>query len=132
MSTLTNDKSNARPSLFDRLGRNAAIDAAVDVFYGKVLADERIRHFFVGVDMKDQRARQKRFLAFAFGAPTPYTGRSLRDTHGKLVAQGLNDSHFDAVAGHLAGTLAEIGVPADLAGEVMTIAASTRQDVLGR
>jgi hemoglobin len=106
----------------DRVGRKAAIDAAIDVFYDKVLVDERIRHFFAGVDIKDQRARQKRFLAFAFGAPTPYAGRSLRDAHGKLVARGLNDSHFDAVAGHLAGTLAEIGVPADLAAEVMTIA----------
>lgn len=37
-----------------------------------------------------------------------------------------------AISGHLQETLDEMGVPADLIGEVMTIAASTRDAVLGR
>ena len=48
------------------------------------------------------------------------------------MADGLNDGHFDSVAGHLQETLDEMGVPADLIGEVMTIAASTRDAVQGR
>ena len=37
---------------------------------------------------------------------------------------------FFAVAGHLQATLDELGVPAEVAQEVMTIAASTHDDVL--
>ena len=31
--------------LFERLGGKAAVDATVDKFYDKVLADDRIKHF---------------------------------------------------------------------------------------
>ena len=51
----------------------------------------------------------------------------------KLVEEkGLNDSHFDAVAQNLIATLDELKVPEDLAKQVLEIAASTREDVLGR
>jgi len=49
-----------------------------------------------------------------------------------LVDDGLNDSHFDKVAGHLQATLEELGVDAGAITEVMTIAGSTRNDVLNR
>lgn len=119
-------------TLFERLGGMAAIDAAVDIFYQKVLADPFISGFFDNVDMTKQRAKQKAFLAYAFGAPVPYSGKDLTDAHAHLVAEGLNDGHFDAVAGHLQATLEELGVAPELIGEVMTIAASTRDAVLGR
>ena len=85
-------------SLYERLGGEAAVDAAVDKFYEKVLADERIRHFFTETDMAKQRRHQKSFLTFAFGGPQNYSGRGMREAHRKLVEEhGLNDSHFDAV-----------------------------------
>jgi truncated hemoglobin YjbI len=49
-------------SLYERLGGAAAVDAAVDLFYTKVLADDRIKHFFDGVDMKRQAGHQKAFF----------------------------------------------------------------------
>lgn len=119
-------------SLFRRLGGGIAVDAAVDLLYGKVLGDPLLKPFFEGVDMKRQRAQQKAFLTFAFGGPDTYTGQDLRKAHAGLVARGLSDKHFDAVAGHLQATLKELGVPQNLQDEVMTIAASTRGDVLGR
>jgi hemoglobin len=119
-------------SLYERIGGKGAIEAAVDIFYGKVLADESISRFFAGVDMDKQRGKQKIFLAFAFGAPVKYDGKDMRQAHKHLVEQGLNDSHFDAVAGHLQATLEELNVPADLIGEVMAIAGGTRDDVLNR
>ena len=117
-------------SLYEKIGGEAAVDAAVDVFYRKVLADPQISHFFDDVDMDAQRGKQKAFLAMAFGGPNNYTGKDLRSAHAPLVERGLNESHFGAVAGHLQSTLDELGVPADLAQEVMTIAASTHDDVL--
>jgi hemoglobin len=127
---MTNTKT--APTLYERLGGKAAIDAAVDLFYDKVLKDERIRHFFDGVDMKKQRQKQRAFLAYAFGAPTRYTGKDMRSAHAALVKRGLDESHFDAVAENLAVTLAELDVPAALIKEVLLVAASTKNDVLGR
>jgi len=119
-------------NLFSKIGGEAAVNAAVDIFYRKVLADDSISSFFEGVDMETQAAKQKAFLTFAFGGPNDYSGKSMRDGHAHLVKNGLNDSHFDAVIGHLGATLQELKVPEDLIGEAAAIAESTRTDVLGK
>jgi len=119
-----------KPSLYDRIGGEAAVDAAVDIFYRKVLADDRINQFFEGVDMDKQAAKQKAFLTMAFGGPNHYTGEDMRKGHAHLVEKGLNASHFDAVMENLGATLTELGVPDELIGEAAAIAESTRADVL--
>jgi len=119
-------------SLYDQIGGEAAVDAAVDIFYRKVLADDRINKFFEDVDMERQAAKQKSFLTVAFGGPNKYTGKDMRDGHAHLVARGLNDSHFDAVMEHLGATLKELNVPDELIAKAAAIAESTRNDVLGR
>jgi hemoglobin len=119
-------------SLFEQLGGAAAVDAAVDIFYRKVLSDDRINEFFDGVDMDKQAAKQKAFLTMAFGGPHNYTGLDMRRGHAHLVERGLNDSHVDAVIENLGATLKELGVKDELIARVAAIAESTRDDVLGR
>lgn len=119
-------------SLYDKIGGDAAVNAAVDIFYRKVLADDRINSFFEGVDMDKQAAKQKAFLTMAFGGPNNYTGEDMRKGHAHLVERGLNDSHFDAVMENLGATLTELNVPEELIAEAAAIAESTRNDVLGR
>ena len=119
-------------SLFDRIGGAAAVNAAVDIFYRKVLSDDRIAHFFDGVDMDRQIAKQKGFLTMAFGGPNTYTGKDMREGHKHLVARGLNDSHVDAVIENLGATLKELGVADADIKEVAAIAESVRNDVLNR
>ena len=119
-------------SLYEKIGGEAAVNAAVDLFYRKVLADTRINHFFTSTDMARQHAKQKAFLTMALGGPHNYTGKDMRAAHANLVVNGLNDSHFDAVMEHLGATLTELGVPAELIGQAAAIAESTRNDVLGR
>lgn len=119
-------------SLFDRIGGEPAVDATVDAFYERVLADETLTPFFEGTDMVQQARKQKAFLTYAFGGPTKWTGRSMRAAHAQAVEQGLSDDHFDRVAGHLQETLESLGVDKELVDEVMAIAGSTRDDVLGR
>ena len=101
-------------SLFEQLGGEAAVDAAVEVFYKKVLEDHRIYRFFDNVDMEKQAAKQKAFLTMAFGGPSHYSGKDLRAGHAKLVKMGLDDSHFNAVLENLEATLIELGVEQEL------------------
>ncbi len=115
------------PTLFENIGGANAVNAAVDLFYKKVLADDRIKHFFNDVDMPTQIGKQKKFLAYAFGAPIKYDGKDMRKAHEQL---NLNEEHFTAVAQHLQATLQDLNVPDELIGQVMTIAGGTHDDVL--
>jgi hemoglobin len=119
-------------SLYERIGGEPAVNAAVDIFYRKVLNDHRINRFFDNVDMEKQAAKQKAFLTMAFGGPHNYTGEDMRKGHEHLVKMGLNDSHFDAVVEDLGATLEELNVPQELINEVVEICETTRNDVLGR
>jgi hemoglobin len=116
-------------SIYERLGGEAAVDAAVDIFYRKVLTDERISSFFDDVDMDRQRGKQKAFLTFAFGGPNAYSGKDMRAAHARM---NLTEKHFDAVMEHLGATLTELGVPAELIAEAATIALSVKGDVVSR
>lgn len=122
----------ATQSLYEQLGGEPAVNAAVDIFYRKVLADYRINRFFDNSDMEKQAAKQKAFLTMAFGGPHSYTGEDMRTGHAHLVKMGLDDSHFDAVVENLGATLKELNVPQELITEVVAICETTRNDVLGR
>ena len=116
-------------TLYERLGGEDAVDAAVDIFYEKVLADDRISGFFENLDMVAQARKQKNFLTMAFGGPNDYTGNDMRVGHAHL---GITEEHFEAVVEHLAGTLKELGAQDSDIGEVAVIANSVKDDVLNR
>lgn len=117
-------------SLYHKLGGQPAIDAAVEAFYVKVLADNRIKHYFDDINMTKQRRKQKEFLSAAFGGPIPWAGKDMRKAHANLP--GLNETHFNAVAENLQKTLEDLKIKPELIKQVMAIAASTRNDVLNR
>jgi hemoglobin len=120
-------------SLYERIGGEAAVTAAVDLFYDKVMADERTRPFFSALDMQAQIKKQRAFMMMAFGGPNEYRGRDLQTAHAALVKdKGLGDLHFDVVAGHLKDTLVELGLAQGLIDQVLTIVGGTRDQVLGR
>src|SRR5262245_5257446 len=123
----------ATPTLFDRIGGQEAIMAAVDLFYQKVIDDPLTAPFFASLDLPAQIRKQVAFMATAFGGPAEYRGRDLGAAHARLVHQmGLGDAHFDAVARHLQATLRELAIDEALVAEVMSIVGSTRAQVLGR
>jgi hemoglobin len=119
-------------TLYEELGGAPAMDAAVDLFYRKVLADDRISRFFDDVDMDRQAAKQKAFLTMVTGGPANYTGQDMRVGHKHLVERGLDDSHVDAVIENLGETLRELGVGEGQIGQVAALANSVRDDVLNR
>lgn len=119
---------NATQSLFDRLGGEEVLQAVVEAFYKRVLADDRIKHFFSSVSKAKLKRMQLQFLSHAFGGDAPYTGRDLNKAHAGL--KGLNDEHFDAVVEHLALALETFDVDERLISEVVAVAESVRGDVL--
>ena len=75
---------SGKASIYERLGGQPAIDAAVELFYKKVLADKKVNHFFEDVNMNRQKNKQKQFLAAAFGGPNPWKGKDMRSAHKHL------------------------------------------------
>lgn len=127
-ASLAKWKADREASIYQQIGGKPAMDAAIEIFYTKVLKDDRIKHFFDDVDMVRQRTKQKAFLSAAFGGPIPWEGKDMRKAHAKIP--GLNDTHFNAVAENLQATLVDLKVKKELIDKIMAIAASTRADVL--
>lgn len=124
-----------RPSnntLYRRLGGAWAVDVAVELFYRKVLWDERVSHFFNDVDMDQQITKLVGFLTMVFGGPSNYSGQDLAEVHRHLVARGMTDRHVDIVVDLLADTLRLMGASEDDIAEVTRLTEGTREDVMGR
>lgn len=116
-------------SLYQKLGGKPAMDAAIEAFYVKVLADDRVKHFFDDVSMDKQRRKQKEFLSAAFGGPLPWTGKDMRKAHDGM---GLTEVHFNAIAENLVNTLKDLKIKQELIDQVVAVALTTKDDVLGR
>jgi hemoglobin len=125
----TKFKEARENSLYQKLGGAPAIDAAVEAFYVKVLADDRVKGFFADVNMTRQRKKQKEFLSAALGSPLPWTGFDLRAAHKDLK---LEEKHFNAIAENLVATLKDLKVSQDLIDQVIAVVATTKDDVLNR
>ena len=116
-------------TVYESIGGAAAVDAAVDIFYRKVLADDRISSFFDTIDMDGMRSKQKAFLTMAFGGPNEYTGKDMRNAHKSM---NLTETHFNAVAENLISTLQDLEVAQEHIDSVVNIALSVKDDVLNR
>lgn len=111
------NESTTETTLYNRIGGETAIRAAVDRFYERVLADPSLSHFFDRISMPRLKSHQFAFLSQALGGPKQYSGSSMSEAHGRLA---IEQHHFDSVAVHLVETLRELGVPEDIVGEVAT------------
>lgn len=119
-------------TIFEEIGGEEAIVAAVDLFYDKVMEDDELSPFFEGMDMDAQNNKMVAFMAWAFGGPKDYKGRDLTEAHKGLVkAKGLNERHFDLVGTHLVATLNELNISQDLINRVVVLVAGTKSAVLG-
>ncbi|MFD2822754.1 group 1 truncated hemoglobin [Lacinutrix iliipiscaria] len=114
-------------SLLHRLGGEDAVNAAVDLFYKKVLADDIINSYFKHTNMQSQAVKQKMFLSHVFGGKDTYNGKSLRQAHKYMK---LENKHFEAVAKHLLATLHELKVNSDVIAEVALTVYKSKDDVL--
>ena len=102
-------------STYDSIGGAPAVRAAVDDFYARLLADRQLAAFFTGTDLQRLKVHQRAFIAAAVGGPEIFAGREMAHAHAGL---GIGDGDFDAVVGHLVGTLTALGVPENTIGQI--------------
>jgi hemoglobin len=114
-------------SIYQAIGGRAAVTAAVDGLYGRLLADPVLSRFFPGGVAAKHRAYVVTILGEALGGPERYRGPDLAKAHRGL---GITDADFDRTAGHLAATLDFLGVPGHLAGQIIGVVAGLRPAVV--
>ena len=119
-------------TLFDTIGGRLTINAAVDAFYKRVIADESLRPFFNNVGLDHLRARQRMFVSMLLGGKTVYTGKDLRTAHAQPQRMGMNESHFESFLIHFRAALEEVGVQGDRLEQIMRLLEQSRGDVLNR
>ncbi len=115
------------PTLYDRLGGADAVDAVVDGFYDRVLADESLAPYFDDVDADELRSHQKQFITYAAGGAEEWDGPSMAVAHEHL---DITDAAFDRVAEHLDASLRAHDVSEADREELLDAVAALRDEVV--
>jgi hemoglobin len=121
----------AKPSLYERLGKEEAITKVVDDFVANVVADENIKerhkkHFMEGevAGLKKKLVEQ---IGEATGGPQKYTGKNMKDAHKGLE---ITNKDFDALAGDLVKALEKNKVSKEDKDEIVKMLETMRKDVV--
>ena len=114
-------------SIYEAIGGRAALAAAVDRFFGRLLADPELGPFFPGGVGPRHRAYVVTVLGEALGGPERYRGPGIGDAHHGL---GIEGTHFDRAAAHLAAALDDLAVPPHLTDRIVGIVAGLRSAVV--
>lgn len=113
-------------TIYDQIGGAEALEAVVDDFYRRVLADDQLSGFFSGTNMARLKGKQVEFFAAALGGPVRYSGAPMRQVH---QGRGITMHHFSLVAGHLGDSLTDAGVPAATVGEIIATIAPLADEI---
>lgn len=114
-------------SHYQRIGGAAAVKAAVELFYDKVLVDPDLAGYFTEVNMPEQRRHLALMLAVVLGGPNEYAGRGLAEAHRPL---NISPAHYAMVGQHLTATLSELGAPADIVADVQVMLGQVQDQVV--
>lgn len=117
-------------SLYETIGGRLRIQAAVELFYQKVFADESLRPFFEDVGMDHLRERQSMFVSMLLGGRIVYTGADIHTAHQHARGMGMNGTHFDSFLKHFRTALEEVGVLHERMDQIMKLLEASRDSVL--
>ena len=125
-----NDAGQTPPhddGLYKDLGGLEKITAFTRDFVGLIVKDERIGHFFTGVNT----SRLTRMLTAQFielsGGPAAYKGREMAETHADL---GVTVGDFNRLTEILQIAMDQNGVPYSTQNRLVGLLASMRRDVV--
>ena len=114
-------------SVYEAIGGRAALAAAVNDFYGRLLADPVLSPLFPHGAGARHRAYVVTILGEALGGPERYRGPDIAGAHRGL---GIAEAHFDRAAAHLDDTLDGLGVARHLIDHIVGIVAGLRPAVV--
>jgi len=118
----------APPSLYQRLGGQPAIVAAVDDFVGNVAADRRINRRFRRTNVPHLKESLVAQLCQATGGPCVYSGPPMRVVHHNMR---VTDADFNALVEDLVKALNSLNVPPPLQQELLGILGPLKPEIVG-
>ena len=117
-----------RTTIYDEIGGAPAVEAVVEAFYQRLLADPDLMSYFEGRDMARLKAHQRALVTVALGGTAEeYNGRMMHPAHAGLA---ITHQAFDKVLDHLAGALSDAGVPSATTAKFLAILQPLRTDVV--
>jgi hemoglobin len=116
-------------TIYRAIGGRDAVEAVVDDFYDRVLADDQLAPYFEDMDMDALRTHQVQFISAVAGGPVEYTGADMREAHAHMDIEGAD---FDLVGRYLQAALADNGVPEEHVEAIMADVVALKAPVLGR
>jgi len=117
----------AGATLYDRLGGEPAITAAVNEFVAIVVADNRINGFFKNADADHLKKMLVEQLCAATGGPCKYTGKDMKTAH---AGMGVKEEHFNALVEDLGKALTKLGVKEDVQKDLVSALAPLKADIV--
>jgi hemoglobin len=133
VATQTATAQVKQPSLYERLGGAYSIATVVDDFIERLLVNATLN---ANPAIKEARARvPKAGLKFhvttlvceVSGGPCKYTGRTMKESHERL---NITPAEWDAMVADFKATLNKFNVPPREQQELITIVASTKNDIV--
>lgn len=119
--------SEPEPTIYEAIGEEAALVSVVDDLYERILSDERLTGFFAGTNLSRLKGRQVEFFGAALGGPMAYTGAPMKEVH---RGRGIEQGHFDLVAGHLVDALTAAGVPKAKVDQIIALVTPLSNDIV--
>jgi hemoglobin len=121
--------ARADKTLYESMGGEPALRAALDHFADIVVADDRINFTFAEANMSKFKQLLFEQLCNLSGGPCKYTGRDMRTSHVKLK---INNAEFNALAEDLYISLGQAGVPYRLQNKLMALLAPMQHDIVNK
>ena len=121
-------------SLYQRLGGMPAIQAVLDDFVTRILADERVNKWFAHAasdpeNAKAYKAKLADFICQGTGGPCKYAGADMLSAH---KGRGVTDDAFNAVVSDLIATLDKFKVPEKEKSQLLGILGPMKSGIVNR
>ena len=119
--------AHAQNTLYERMGGEAKLKAAVNDFVAIILADDRINFAFADTDLTKFNQLLFEQLCELSGGPCRYTGRDMHTSHAKL---NITRAQFNALTEDLYVALERVHVPYHLQNKLIAMLAPMERDIV--
>jgi methyl-accepting chemotaxis protein len=114
-------------TLYAAIGGEAAVRAAIDGMYARILGDVVMGPFFAGIDMEHLKRQQVAFFSQLLGGPQRYKGPGMQELHDGIR---IEQRHFDRVVQHLVASLTALHLEAGIIDEILSALKPLAADIV--